>query len=214
VRHHMTREPGTLKPEMRASVALRQLQVERVRHAPVVDEGTLVGVVTDRDLLRALPATVAQVDGTDAWDPLVERIMTREVVTIGPNEHVEDAARILLDRRIHGLPVVDDGVLVGMLTDTDLFGVFARLLSQPADHRLTLLARAAGKSAPEPDLVRNAVACGLELVSLVTEDLSEGGAVHALALNGPGEAIGRYLERLAAAGVTPLDVRRETRKSA
>ncbi|WP_145063551.1 CBS domain-containing protein [Engelhardtia mirabilis] len=214
VRHHMTRESVSLEPGVRASAALRQLRAARIRHAPVIEGGALVGIVTDRDLLRALPATVGQADRTDAWDPLVAKVMTRKVITIGPNEHVEDAARVFLEHRIHGLPVVDDSGLLGMLTDTDLFRVFARLLSQPAEHRLTLLVRPECKSAPKTDLVRSAVACGLEVASLATEDLADGGAVSAIALNGSGQAIERYLERLAAAGVTPLDMRRGARKSA
>ncbi|MEO0653196.1 MAG: CBS domain-containing protein [Planctomycetota bacterium] len=137
----------------------------------------------------------------------MSQIMSQELVTIGPNAHVEEAARTLLEHGIHGLPVVDEGQLVGILTDTDLFEVFARLFAKPAEHRLTLLSTPAERDPQSPDLVRTAVACGLEIASIFSQELPQGEIASEVAINGSSDAVKRYLARLAALGVTRIDSR-------
>jgi CBS domain-containing protein len=112
---------------------------ERIRHLLVTDAGgALVGIVTDRDIRLNLPS---QATSLSVWEInylllnlTVERVMTRSVVTVGPDRPARDAARLMLDRKIGALPVLDDGHLVGIITETDIVRAFMTMtapLSRP-----------------------------------------------------------------------------------
>lgn len=94
-----------------------------IRHLPVLAEmETLVGIVSDRDVKRALPSPYF--DQPEDWRPTFDRVplrrlMTTELVTIGPEEPMEQAVRLLIQHRIGCLPVVEEGSLVGLLSETD-----------------------------------------------------------------------------------------------
>jgi acetoin utilization protein AcuB len=107
---------------------LRELfQRLRFHHLPVVDDGKLVGVISDRDLLRYLSPfldTLAErPQDNSTLRTKAHQLMTRKPVVASPHTDVRDAARILIDKRISCLPVVTpDGVLAGILTWRDLLG--------------------------------------------------------------------------------------------
>jgi acetoin utilization protein AcuB len=129
----MSRPVITIRPEMPMQEALQRMRQERIRRLPVVDQhGRLVGIVSERDLLHAAPSDVTSLS---IWEIhylvgkiTVERIMTRHVITIGEDTPLEEAARIMVDAKIGGLPVVRHGEVVGIITETDLFKVFLELL--------------------------------------------------------------------------------------
>lgn len=214
VRLHMSRGLVTLAPDTRASEALAVLQENAIRHAPVVDHHRLVGIVTDRDLLRGLPTTIGRAEISSELDPLVAALMTEKPLTIGPNEHVDDAARLLLERRIHCLPVVQDGELLGILTDTDVFEVFARLLMHPGCDRWTFVHPTGNDHDPEFDLASEAVLCGLVIESLVREEMPDGRTVTQIYSHGDDITLECFLERVAEAGYAVLDTMRAMRRSA
>ncbi|HWK89980.1 MAG TPA: CBS and ACT domain-containing protein [Longimicrobium sp.] len=142
VSKRMTRDPVSASPDLPLAEALRVLRGHRVRHLPVVAGGEVVGIVTDRDLRLALPSPLSA-GGADAEAverTPVSRLMTRGVVTIGPYDSVEDAAKLMHRHRIGGLPVVDaHGALLGMLSETDVLDAFAEMLGPPgASSRLEL----------------------------------------------------------------------------
>ena len=101
-----------------------------LRHMPVVEGGTLVGVVSERDLLRASLSTLSEF-GTEQrraflYGVEIRRVMSEPPVVIDPDSTVEAAASVMADRKIGCLPVVDvSGTLLGMLTETDVLRYFA-----------------------------------------------------------------------------------------
>lgn len=125
----MTRNPITIPGSSTVKQALEIIESRKLRHLPVVDDkDTLVGIVSEKDLLRA------------SRDETVEEIMTPEVVTATEYTALEDAARIMIDHRISSLPVMRNGKLVGIVTETDLFNVFLELLGGREEGvRLTML---------------------------------------------------------------------------
>jgi acetoin utilization protein AcuB len=114
-----------------------QLARERgIRHLPVLDHGKLVGIVSDRDLKRAMasPATTLEIHELNyLLERLrVEEIMTRTVITVRPDTAVEDAAAIMVRERISALPVTQEGRLAGIVTETDILKLFVKLMgAQP-----------------------------------------------------------------------------------
>lgn len=121
----MTPDPVTVTPGETIEDARSLLRHYGIRHLPVVDDrGRVLGVVSDRDVrvdderlrrLAHLPE-VAEALGTER---LVEDVMSSPPHVTGPDTSVDDAARLMMSHRIHALPVVDEGRLVGVLTTTD-----------------------------------------------------------------------------------------------
>ena len=125
----MTRAVITVRPETPVSEAKSLMTRERIRHLLITEGERLVGIVTDRDirLNLASPATSLSV-----WELnfllarlTVAQVMTKSMIVIEPGRDAREAARIMLDRRIGGLPVLDGTRLVGILTETDLVRAFA-----------------------------------------------------------------------------------------
>jgi len=133
VRDQMTATPITARPETTVPDALRLMRERRIRRLPIVDRrGRLAGIVTDRDLLYASPSPATSLS---IWELnyllgrlTVDKVMTREVVTVADDAPIEEAARMMADHKIGGLPVVKDGALVGVITETDVFRAFLELL--------------------------------------------------------------------------------------
>jgi CBS domain-containing protein len=121
----MRREVVTLSSKETLDLTQDLMKLGRVRHMPVLDEGRLVGIVSHRDLLAASLTKALDFDPTSRRSFLrsvqVGEVMTRDVVSIGPDTTLADAARILVRRQIGCLPVADSaGTLLGLVTGTDL----------------------------------------------------------------------------------------------
>ena len=132
VRDVMTADPTTLKRNDKLTLADDIMTLGRVRHLPVVDDDdqTVVGIVTQRDLFRdALAQALGY--GRHAQRKLldtlsVKDVMATEVVTASPDASLVEAAKILTERKIGCLPVVENGKLVGILTEGDFVALVAR----------------------------------------------------------------------------------------
>ncbi len=126
----------TIPPDMPILDALNLMRVEHVRRVPVVKNGKLVGIVSDKDLLNASPsaATTLSVHEVNYWlsKITVEEIMTRDVITVTVDTPIEEAARIMADNKVGGLPVMRDGKLVGIITETDLFKILLEMMGARA----------------------------------------------------------------------------------
>lgn len=128
VEDSMTREVVTLKPDMSAADALALCRECRIRHLPVLEEGRLVGIASDRDLRSASPA-LGDPDRAAALERIrVADVMNREVVTAHPGDPIEDAASEMYELKIGCLPVVSDGKLVGIITSSDVMHALVMLL--------------------------------------------------------------------------------------
>ncbi len=132
VQKRMSRDPIAVSPDDTLAHALRLTRAHRIRHLPVVSGGALAGILSDRDIRTAMPSplTVADADRADFLERTrVAEVMTREVITAGPMDTVEDAARLLHRHRVGSLPVVDArGGLLGILTESDIITAFVEML--------------------------------------------------------------------------------------
>ena len=113
-----------------------------MRRLPVVDEGRLVGIITTGDLREAAPSMATSLsvfELTYLLDKVsVDKIMRRNVITVSPKTSVRDAAEIMLQNKISGLPVVDMKRVVGIITESDLFRMMVRDLTSEAGKSPTI----------------------------------------------------------------------------
>ncbi|NIV11517.1 MAG: CBS domain-containing protein [Aliifodinibius sp.] len=131
VGERMTHPVVFVAPGMSIQDALQLMRKENIRRAPVVKEGKLVGIVSDKDLLDASPSDATSLS---VWELnyllskiTVGEVMTGAVITITEDTPIEEAARIMSDNKIGGLPVVKNGSIVGIITETDLFHLLLEL---------------------------------------------------------------------------------------
>ena len=126
VRDFMTRDVYTLGPGASAAEAWALCEGHGIRHVPIVEEGRLVGMVSDRDLRDVSPPRGDRAGQTLQW-VRIEEMMTRDLFTIDPLATIEQAAREIHDRRIGCLPVVADGELAGIVTSSDMMRTLIEL---------------------------------------------------------------------------------------
>ncbi|GAB4566733.1 MAG: hypothetical protein Kow0047_18350 [Anaerolineae bacterium] len=133
----MTPNPVTVTPTNAIGTAISLMRAGGFRRLPVVENGRLVGIVTARDLRLASNAPVAVreqwYDNYILQHIAVSTCMTPNPVTITSDSPVSEAARLMRDHKISGLPVVDEGRLVGIVTETDLLNYLIQLLEEPED---------------------------------------------------------------------------------
>jgi acetoin utilization protein AcuB len=108
------------------------MKQEHIRRFPVVKDRNLVGIISDKDLLNASPSPVTSLS---IWEMhyllakiTVGEVMTKNVLTVTEDTPIEQAARTMADNKIGGLPVMSDGAVVGIITETDLFKIFIELM--------------------------------------------------------------------------------------
>jgi acetoin utilization protein AcuB len=140
----MSRHPITVTADVHVDEALKMMRDNKVRRLPVIDkDGRLVGIVSEMDLLYASPSPATSLSVYEIHYLMaritVQDVMTKEVISIEEDTPLEEAARIMVDNKIGGLPVVRNGTLVGIITETDLFKIFLELLgAREKGVRLTL----------------------------------------------------------------------------
>jgi acetoin utilization protein AcuB len=131
IRELMTGGLITVRPETPVQQARDLMAKEKIRHLPVTGaRGALAGIVTDRDIRLNLPSRATSLSAGEINHQLtkltVAEIMSRSVITIGPDRPARDGAQLMLDHKIGALPVLDDGHLVGIITETDIVRAFVR----------------------------------------------------------------------------------------
>lgn len=132
VRDIMPRKMVTISESDRLSTVEDIMTLGHVRHMPVVHAGKLVGVVSERDLLRASLSNLSEFGNEErrAFLQVVEigRVMSTPPVVTALDTSVEDAARVMAERKIGCLPVVDGDHLLGLITETDVLRYFAGMV--------------------------------------------------------------------------------------
>jgi acetoin utilization protein AcuB len=132
----MTQHVIAVDPSLPIPEAQKRMKEGGFRRLPVLENGELIGIVTDRDIREAMPSDATSLS---IWEInylipkiLVKEIMTKNPVTVSQDASVERAARLMLEHKIGGLPVMSGGTLVGMITVTDVLWAFLELSEKPA----------------------------------------------------------------------------------
>lgn len=147
VTDRMSSPPLTIHASDPMQDALNKMKKEGVRRFPVVDKaGKLVGIVSENDLLHASPSDATTLSMWELNYMLskikIEEVMTTKVITVDADTPIEEAARVMNDNKIGGLPVLRDGELVGIITETDLFKTFLELMgARDSGVRLAVLVK-------------------------------------------------------------------------
>jgi acetoin utilization protein AcuB len=129
----MSKPVITIHPDLPVQDAINLMRKEHIRRLPVVNKhGRVVGIVSEGDLLHASPSDATSLN---IWELnyllskiKVKGVMSKNVITVAEDTPLEEAARIMADNKIGGLPVVRDNEVVGIITETDLFKIFLELL--------------------------------------------------------------------------------------
>lgn len=136
VRDLMTAAPITVTPETSVVDARHLMATSKIRHLLVMDGPRLVGIVTDRDIRLNLPSPATSLS---VWELnyllarlVVKEVMSRGVITIGPERDAGEAARIMIEHKIGALPVLDGDRLIGIVTETDFLRAFAGATAEAA----------------------------------------------------------------------------------
>lgn len=141
----MTKNPVTIHPDVSVPEAQAILRREKIHRLPVLDKSNkLVGIVTSSDLIHATPSQATALDMYELNYLIsklkVDKIMTHKVITVSEDLPIEEAARMMADSNISGLPVMRGDIVVGIITESDLFKLFIELFgARHAGVRLTLL---------------------------------------------------------------------------
>jgi acetoin utilization protein AcuB len=181
VKNRMSRHPITVTADVHIDEALKMMRDNKVRRLPVIDkDGQLMGIVSEMDLLYASPSPATSLSVYEIHYLMaritVQDVMTKEVISIEEDTPLEEAARIMVDNKIGGLPVVRNGTLVGIITETDLFKIFLELLgAREKGVRLTL--RVPNEKGVLASITSQIAQMGGDIISLGTflgEDPTEG----------------------------------------
>lgn len=187
----------TVTPRATLPEAISLAQQRGIRHLPVLDDGRLVGILSDRDLKRAMASPASSLSRHEQAEAMaritVDEIMTRDVVTVGPRFPLEEAARLMLKEKISALPVTEEGRLVGIVTETDVLALFLRAIgaSEPssrldvvledrASHVADIAASVEGAGSPICSIAMLPGLAGTREIMIRVRTINPGAAVKAL----------------------------------
>lgn len=140
VKERMKRDPVTAKKDDSFRYALKLIRKEGIRHLPVLDGKRLVGIVTDRDLRQSAPSPATALEVHELNYLLerltIEAIMTKHVITVTPETGLLEAAKLLLSHKIGCLPVVEEGNLVGIITEGDMLRALVEMQQRVEAHEV------------------------------------------------------------------------------
>ena len=211
VRDRMSAPVITVGPDTPFPDALKLMQKHQYRRLPIVNaDGVLVGIVSERDLLHASPSPASSLS---VWEMnyllaklKVGQLMTKEVISVTPEMPIEIAARMLVEHRIGGMPVLDDKRhVVGVITETDIFKAFVEMLGTGIPG-VRLMLRVPNGKGVIAKLATAIAALGGNIVSVGTFGVSDGGDA-LLLIKVADVSQDQLVETLEALGDHVLDVR-------
>ncbi len=178
VGQRMTLNPITASPETTHSQAYKLMRDHDIRHLPVVDRDKLVGFVVEEDLLRAQPSAATTLSIYEVYSLLdklkLKEIMISPVYTVEENCPMEEAARIMQEYKISGLPVMRGERLMGIITEMDIFRAFIEVLGG-SEQGLAFSVKLEDKPGALATVTRAVAAAGGNIISLVTFRAGERG---------------------------------------
>ncbi len=124
VQDWMRENPVTIAPDATLAAAQELMSEHEVRRLPVVERGELIGIITNSDILRQIPSTADESDDDTRLlltQRTVREVMTYSPMTINPSATIQEAAERMLEYQVSGLPVVRNGKVVGIITESDIF---------------------------------------------------------------------------------------------
>jgi len=176
VKDVMTTEVVTISPETTFSEAMDLIRQKGIRRLPVVKNNKVVGIVTEKDLLSASPSQATTLDVWEITSLLsklkVKQIMRTDVVHVHPNTPIEDAAKIMADKKIGSLVVLEEERLVGIITESDIFKVFINMLGA-REHGLRYVLRVQNVPGILSRILYLMYQCGGDLISVTTYEKSQ-----------------------------------------
>ncbi|MDR7480935.1 MAG: CBS domain-containing protein [Armatimonadota bacterium] len=178
VRDVMTSPVHTIGPDAPAWEALGLMRAHRIRRLPVVEDGRLVGIVTWTDLVRIRPPALGgrwHVPNVAAGAQVCH-LMSTAVVSVDPEIPVQDAAALMQRHKFGGLPVLEHGRLVGIVTESDLFDVFVEVFAV-GPHETRLCAPVGSIARDLPVIVAAMAEAGIPILALHTLRLERSQAV-------------------------------------
>ena len=189
----MKRKVITINPDDPIRLAMELMYKNRIRQLPVVEGRKVVGIITDRDLREASASSATSLS---VWElnylleqVKVKDVMTHDVITVNPETSVEEAARIINDNKIGGLPVLEKDVLVGIITESDLLDLFIAVMGiNGASTRI--------------DVVMGDDPKAFETVSKIVQE--SGGAIFSVGITEAKEAEKTYFFRLDPCDPVPI----------
>ncbi len=211
VRDRMSAPVITVGPDTPFPDALKLMQKHQYRRLPIVNaDGVLVGIVSERDLLHASPSPASSLS---VWEMnyllaklKIGQLMTKEVISVTPEMPIEIAARMLVEHRIGGMPVLDDKRhVVGVITETDIFKAFVEMLGTGIPG-VRLMLRVPNGKGVIAKLATAIAALGGNIVSVGTFGVSDGGDA-LLLIKVADVSQDQLVETLEALGDHVLDVR-------
>lgn len=173
VKDSMAREVTTLSPGDTAGDALALCRERRIRHLPVLEDGSLVGIVSDRDLRSATPALGDPARASALAEIRVGDVMAREVITADPEDPIDEAANTMRERHINCLPVLEGEELVGIVTSSDVMESLVYLLGahEPGSRMEVVVPDRPGTLAGVAGLIGE---LGINIVSVVSGPRQKG----------------------------------------
>lgn len=175
VRDRMSSPAITVTPDTTFQDAFALMKDRGFRRLPVVNEhGKLVGIVAERDLLHAAPSPATSLSVWEVnyllWKLHVSDVMTEKAISVSPEMPIEDAAQLMVSRKIGGLPVVDmHGSVIGVITETDIFKAFTELLGG-GEHGLRVEVRVPEQKGMLAIITKAIADMGADILSLGTFD--------------------------------------------
>jgi len=187
--------------------AMHIMRENNIRRLPVLKDGKLVGIITEKDIKGFAPSKASTLDIYEVHKivakTLVREVMTREVITVSPEDTIERAALILRDMRFGGLPVVEkDDIIVGIITAVDIFDVFVEAMGmRKPGFRINITTE--NKPEAIPEIATTLKTYALNIISLVTfffKDKDESKSEIVVRIAGTKERVEKAVEELKGMG--------------